>query len=150
MVEGETPLVSNACKIASALFLMGPCWLYKMQAFMGLQRYTFSKRCVGWLKTYTRYDDDATALSGDELAQVNVLLARRLTAKLSKENDAADAALAELGRLGVTVNDDTYQWRVDAQPPPDSSDAASVAVPASEDLISTEPSYTERRCSGSI
>ena len=42
----------------------------------------------------------------------------------------------------------SYQWRVDAQP--DSSNAASVAVPASEDLTSTEPSYTERRCSGSI
>ena len=40
---------------------------------------------------YTRHDDDATSLAGDELAQVNVLLARRLEAKLSKEYDAADA-----------------------------------------------------------
>ena len=65
---------------------------------------------------YTRHDDDATSLAGDELAQVNVLLARRLEAKLSKDYDAADGVLAELGRLGVTVNDGTYQWRADGQP----------------------------------
>ena len=49
-VEGETPCwATDACMYMSALLLMGPCWLYKMQAFMGMQAYTFHKSCGGWM-----------------------------------------------------------------------------------------------------
>ena len=45
-IEGERPwFADEGCKNMSALCFCGPCWLAKMQSYMGLHNYTFQKSC---------------------------------------------------------------------------------------------------------
>ena len=40
--------VTWEAKCLAGLLLLGPCWLSKMQQYMGLQYCVFHKRCSGW------------------------------------------------------------------------------------------------------
>lgn len=62
---------------------------------------------------YTRSEDDTTRLDEAAIADVHALLRDRLEAKLARDFSEADALLAELGSMGVAVNDGTKAWRAD-------------------------------------
>ncbi|KAL1507865.1 hypothetical protein AB1Y20_007473 [Prymnesium parvum] len=62
---------------------------------------------------YARHADDRARLGEAREGTVHQLLRQRLQAKLRQDFVAADDILAQLGRLGVLVNDGTKQWRAD-------------------------------------
>ena len=62
---------------------------------------------------YTRVAADATPLSADDFEPINGLLAARLLAKAQRRYDEADALMAMLTDLGVTVEDNARMWRAD-------------------------------------
>ena len=66
---------------------------------------------------YSRTGGGAKGKAGQtSLKTVDDILANRLEAKLQAQFDRADAFLMELGALGVSVCDETKQWRADGVP----------------------------------
>ena len=65
---------------------------------------------------YTRVAADSTPLSADDFEPINGLLAARLEAKRARRYGEADALLAMLLDLGVTVEDNARMWRADGVP----------------------------------
>ena len=57
------------------------------------------------------------ALSEEQVTLIDELIARRLAARLTRQFDVADTTKAELGRLGVYMDDKRRTWRFD--PPKD-------------------------------
>uniref|UniRef100_A0A7S3SYE9 SURP motif domain-containing protein n=1 Tax=Emiliania huxleyi TaxID=2903 RepID=A0A7S3SYE9_EMIHU len=61
---------------------------------------------------YVRASDDRARLSASDEAAIHELLARRLSAKIAREFDTADAVRDELRKVGVEVIDRDKLWRV--------------------------------------
>jgi len=59
-------------------------------------------------------DDTSTArLEAATVAEIQSKVDARLSAKLARRYDEADALLAELGQMGVALSDDRRMWRAD-------------------------------------
>ena len=64
---------------------------------------------------YSRHPEDKAWIEPHVMTDVNKLLWQRLDAKLERDFPRADELLAELGQLGVAVNDGSKEWRADGK-----------------------------------